>query len=530
MISNQQVDCKTAYDAVIIGSGLTGGWAAKELSEAGLQVLVLEAGPARDREVLDGNRWTTERRIAASKRQPVQSQHSSYWVCNPDLFVDDAENPYTNNSKESFLWIRGRQVGGKSLLWGGLTLRFSDYEFRAPEIDGVGSCWPLNYADLAPFYDRVEDFLQIQGSVEGLDQLPDGKFTAAPRLTDAEQRFKRAVEAKWISRRVIIGRGIPHDDCASSLGQKDWPPLANLSNTLACALQTGRTWIRPNSVVSHLLVDKQTAKIKGVACIDRETGAAFEVAGRIIVLCASTIESVRILLNSRCSQFPNGIGNSSGLLGRFLLDHLVVWIAGTLEQDKHEAIHHPLGGAHGILIPKFRNVTEPCPSFCRGYGIWGGMQRTPGQSQDIGSWFLNSLIEVLPRANNRIEIDMSKSDAWGVPVPKIQLEYSDNELRMKTDATRVMLEMCKEANIDVRSRGRTLPGQYVHELGGARMGTASSTSVLTSFNQCWDARNLFVVDGSCFVTSGWQNPSLTMMALAVRACSFIVQELSKQNL
>jgi len=506
------------YDALVIGSGLTGGWAAKELSEAGLEVLVLDAGPARlPTEIQAGRATDTEAKNRAAQQQPVQSRHNSYWSTNSDFFVNDVENPYTSSGREPFTWIRGRQLGGRSLTWGGVTLRFSDYEFRAAKTDSFGPCWPLQYDDLAPFYDKVERFLRVCGSRDGLSQLPDGKFEAAPRFTSAELAFSKSVQATWKTRSVVISRGQPlaHDERMNI----SWPPRVNLCNTLRVAIDTGRTHIRPNAIVSHLLVDSQTRRIKGAACIDRQSRTTFEVDGRVIVLCASTIESIRILLNSRCRQHPDGVGNSSGLLGRFLLDHMTVWIGGTLEP---EGGSEPVGGAHGIVIPKFRNVTEWDVGFLRGYGIWGAIGRTVPGNADRGVWFLNSLVEVLPRKENRVEIDERQVDAWGIRVPRIAFNYSDNEFKMRNDSLGCMKEMAATAGLQIEGAGRTLPGQYAHELGGARMGFTSSDSVLNSFNQCWDAENLFVVDGSCFATSGWQNPSLTMMALAARACGFIV--------
>ncbi len=519
------------YDVIVVGSGLTGGWVAKILSEAGLKVLVLEAGPTRQaKEVHDVTAWTNERRLKAAKRQPVQSQHGCYWLSNPELFVDDIHNPYTCSREQPFLWIRGRQVGGRSLTWGGLTLRFSDYEFRAADRDGYGTSWPLKHSDLAASYEEVEKYLHVQGSREHLDQLPDGCFAPPPPLTAAEVRLQTLIESKWTNRRVIVARGLPLEHERNHLQAEEWRPTANLSNTLFQALATGRTTIRADSIVSRLIIDNETGRAKGVTCIDRITHAVSEVFGRIVILCASTIESVRLLLNSKCQRHPRGVGNSSGYLGRCLMDHLVVGVAGTVEPHMPESSLCPLGGAHGILIPRFRNITDVSDNFLRGYGLWGGAHRGPKGSHLGSSWFLNALIEVIPQEENCVEIDESRLDAWGIPVPRIKFKYSENELKLKADAEACIAEMCHIAQLNIQWRGQTLPGQYVHELGGARMGVDPSSSVLSPFNQCWDAKNLFVLDGSCFVTSGWQNPSLTMMALAVRASTNIVSELRAGSL
>lgn len=515
---------ENAYDAVIVGSGITGGWAAKELAEAGLNILILEAGPSVEpHDVSDLSAWTQERRMETSKRQPIQSRHISYWLQNPALFVDDQDHPYTTDSANPFVWIRGRQVGGRSLTWGAVTVRFSDYEFLAPERDGIGAQWPLSYSDLEPFYDAVERFMVVEGGYDGLPQLPDGVYLPPPPLTPSEIQFKQAVEKSWNDRKVINSRGISDSKNGSNAGDSRWPRKSSLHGTLHSALATGRASLRPDTIVSHLITDRNSAAIKGVACIDRVTKSTFEVYGPVFVLCASTIESIRIMLNSRSSQHPGGVGNSSGLLGKFLLDHMALNLVGTVPVDDNGTTN-PVGGAHGIYIPKFRNLDEKRKDFVRGYGLLGFVQRPSHH------FLLSSLLEVLPDQQNRIEIDENRADSWGIKTPCIKFSYSANEYKMLEDAETTMQEMLNVAGLTVTQREISAPGCYVHELGGARMGTTPANSVLNPFNQCWDARNLFVVDGSCFVTSGWQNPSLTMMALTVRACSHLVEELKRGNL
>ena len=520
-----KIDHEKTYDAIVVGSGLTGGWAAKELSEAGLEVLVLEAGPLRSiEEIAEVGCWTTERRLEACIRQPIQCRNPSYWRDSPTLFVDDLDNPYTTDT--NFTWIRGRQVGGRSLTWRAVTLRFSDFEFTAPERDGLGAPWPLGYQELAPFYDEVEKFMHVQGSKESLPQLPDGIFEPPPELTEWEGHFKRQVEAKWTDRKVIISRGIPLNQDPSS-GSKIWPRQSSLGSTLPAAIATGRTFVRPDSIVSHLVVDSGTDRIKYVECVDRSTKQSFAVSSRIVMLCASTLESIRIMLNSKSARHPNGVGNSSGLLGCFLCDHMGVTLGGPIHRGNGLNVS-PLGGAHGICIPRFRNLSEESRDFVRGYGIAGHMQRAA--SNGLALWTLWSMLETLPRKDNKAQIDDDKVDAWGLKAIRVHFAYSENEFRMKQDAELRILEMVNAAGLDVYQHLATWPGEFVHELGGARMGNNSSTSILNRFNQCWDAKNLFVSDGSCFVTAGWQNPSLTMMALTVRACDFIVQELKRGNI
>jgi len=515
---------KSIYDAIVIGSGITGGWAAKELTEAGLNVLVLEAGPKIEpHEISDLSKWTPEQRRETAKRQPIQSRHISYWFQNPSLFVDDQDHPYTHGPSNPFVWIRGRQVGGRSLTWGAVTLRLSDYEFLAPERDGIGEQWPLSYRELCPFYDTVERFLGIEGTCEGLSQLPDGVFLPAPRLTESEIRFKQTVENTWKDRKVINSRGVSESPGALPNGDSRWPRKSSLHGTLHAAFATGRATLRPDSIVAHLIVDNNTAGIKGVACVDRVTKATFEVFGNLIVLCASTIESLRIMLNSKSPQHPGGVGNSSGFLGSFMLDHLSINFAGEIPGVSNGTTY-PVGGSHGVYIPRFRNLEKPEKDFVRGYGIFGLLQRPSNQ------FILSSLLEVLPDRRNRVEIDEDKVDSWGIKTVRINFAYSANEYKMQEDAEANMREMVETSGIPIMHRQVTAPGAYVHELGGARMGTKPATSVLNRFNQCWDAKNLFVLDGSCFVTAGWQNPSLTMMALAVRACGYMVDQLKRCDL
>jgi choline dehydrogenase-like flavoprotein len=523
------IDRHHRYDALVIGAGLTGAWAAKELAEAGLDVLMLDAGPRlAPAEVSDVEGRTAMRRREAARRQPVQSQIAAYWTHPPHLFVDDFDHPYSDVANSPFAWIRGRQIGGRSFAWGGVTLRLSDHEFGDPDRDGIGPRWPIRHADLAPYYEKVERLLGVSGAADGLSQLPDGAFLAATPFTSAERSFKDVVETRWPDRHVIACRGIAPDGSGGTGGDPRWTPRSALHRILPAALATGRAAVRPDSIVSHLVIDPLTGRLSGAACVDRLTRDVFEVRARVVVLGASTIESVRLMLNSRSPAHPAGIGNSSGLVGRGLVDHLAVRAIGPAAAASRAASSDPLGGPHAILMPRFRNLGgREGLDFVRGYGIWGGLQRrvTADPAADEPTWLLTALLEVLPDDHNRVEIDEGLPDAWGVKSVRITMRYGDNERRMAEDAGARLLEMAEAAGLTVRHRSMSGPGAYVHELGGARMGSDARSSVLSPFNQCWDAKNLFVVDGSAFPTAGWQNPTHTMMALAVRAAAFIVEEM-----
>jgi choline dehydrogenase-like flavoprotein len=504
-----------AHDVIVVGSGITGAWAAKALSARGLQVLVLEAGPAIDAcRAADLARWTHDRRTAASARQQRQSIHPCYWMQNPELYVDDDDHPYCTPEGSDFVWIRGRQVGGKSLTWGGVTLRFSDHEFNA--LHAPGGAWPVKYADLHAHYDEVERFIGIEGHRDGLARVPDGVYLPTNPLTPLEAHFCERVEMRWRDRRVIQARGVRGKDGNSHA--EGWGPQTSLHSVLPAAMATGRAELRPNSIVSHLLLSDDGRRIVGVACVDRESRKQFELHGSAVALCASTLESVRIMLNSTHSSHPDGVGNSSGCLGRYIVDHASVSINGTCAGSARQPPSSVgVGFGYGILVPP---VAED-------FGIWGALQRgAPDDAGDFG-WFLNATVEVLPRASNYVVLDDRSLDAWGIKTLAIDVRYSDAEREVLACAEKTMRQMAEVSGLNVKGRIETLPGAYVHELGGARMGTDPATSVLNGFNQCWEVPNLFVMDGASFVTAGWQNPSLTMMALTVRASAHLCASLGR---
>ena len=556
------------YDAVIIGSGITGGWAAKELTEKGLNTLVLEAGrtivPEKDYvehvPVWELKHRGWDDRFERERTQPIQRE--CYYACDEyshKFFVKDDENPYSCDPGKHFSWIRGRQVGGKSITWGRQSYRWSDLDFEANLRDGVAVDWPIRYADIAPWYDYVEEFAGISGQAEGLPQLPDGKFLPPMEMTCVELDLKAALAKHFDDRMMTIGRsavltqvhkgraachycGVCHRGCITQ------SYFSSLNSTLPAAQKTGRLTLRPYSVVRNLIFDSATRKVSGVRVVDAQTKNELEFKGRIVFLCASTLESSRILLNSATSEFPNGLANSSGELGHNIMDHHMGAGANGMMPGHEDKM--PFGNRpNGIYIPRFRNVKTKQSEFIRGYGYQGGGFRE-GWSRGtwmsgIGADFKNALKkpgpwrlgvggfgECLPNHENYVEVDKEKLDAWGIPTLKIHCAWGDNEHAMSRDIAIQAGEMLAAAGAkDIQVyQDISSPGLGIHEMGTSRMGRDPKTSVLNAHNQAHDAKNLFVTDGGCMVSSSCVNPSLTYMALTARACDFAVSEMKKNNL
>ena len=558
------------YDVIVVGSGATGGWAAMDLARRGLSVLVLEAGrrtdPAKEYNMLawpyEMSRRGFGHRAELERTQPIQSR---CYACNEysgKWFVNDLENPYTTPPDRPFFWIRSRQTGGRSLPWGRQSYRLSNYDFKAKTHDGYGDDWPFGYEELVPYYEKVEDFVGISGNYEQLPQLPDSKFLPPMALTCGEVVLRDAIKRMGDPhRRLTIGRvailtktihvGTPDQRAAChwcghcERGCDTGSYYSSVSSTLPAAARTKRATLVPNAVVSHVVLDQGTGRAKGVHYVDAVTRAHREAHARAVILCAGTIESTRILLNSKSADGAEGLANSSGALGHYLMDHVGGGGArGTMPMLNAKVLERD-GRANGIYIPRFRNLSQQHGKFIRGYGFQGGSGQSlyqhakaqPGFGpafkravREDHPWGINlgGFGECLARFENQVTLNKDVVDAWGIPVAHIDMAFGDNERKMVDDMGDTAAEMLEAAgakDISV-SRGPTsTPGILIHEVGTARMGSDPKTSVLNRFNQAWDVKNLFVTDGACYVSIANQNPTLTMMAITARACDYLAEEL-----
>ncbi len=519
------------YDAIVVGAGATGTWAAKELAEAGMSVLLLEAGPPIDERVhfgpppKGGSAEDVSYRLRrALAGQHIQARHPTFGRLMAHFYANDRLSPYTVPSDKPFLWIRGHQVGGRTHTWGRVAIRMSDLDFKAASRDGYGLDWPISYADLVPAYDRVETFLGLTGEINGIAHIPDGRYSAPNELNAYEARLRDVVETQFPGRRVVPLRQIPYQ------------PSPRIPKPLVAALATGKVTLRPNALAARIDVDDAAGRATGVTFVDRVTKAREQATARYVFLCASAFESVRLLLNSKSSRYVNGVGNSHGLVGKYVMDHLYVNRFGSIGDPSFVA-SHPTGDAYdraralGIYIPAWDNLGKPNGEFLRTYAIQGGLGRTGP------FWFLAAFGEMLARPENTVRIHPRKTDAWGIPIAHIECAHGDNDAAMLKKMNDGLDEIVAAADLTVgaisggdhgwlfrqlRKRimarsGGYLPGMGIHEAGGARMGADPEHSVLDSHNRVWDAQNVYVTDASAFTSGGCQNNTLTIMALTVRA-------------
>lgn len=568
-MANFNIDAKQqmTYDAIVIGSGISGGWAAKELCEKGLKTLVLERGRLVEHVVdyptMSLDPWDTELRGGLTPEQkarhPKGIRSGFIGEMNEHFHANDVENPYTE--VKPFLWIRAHQMGGRSLLWGKQCYRWSDLDFEANAKDGHGVDWPIRYKDIAPWYTHVEKFAGISGEALGLPQLPDSHFLPPMELNCVEKHVKARIEKEFQGRNMIIGRAAHLTEAINGRGKcqfrnrcdRGCPYGAYFSSnavTLPAANATGNLTIRPYSIVQSIIYDEEKGKATGVRIIDAETNEVFEYHAKIIFCNASTLGSTQILLNSTSDRFPNGLGNDSGELGHNLMDHTYrVGAMGRVEgfEDQYYKGRRP----NGIYIPRYVNLDEKTKSdkFVRGFGFQGGGGRANwgagANAEDFGGnfkdrmmkpgdweFFITGFAECLPYHENKVYLNNDVLDKWGQPTLSIDAEWGENELALNKQIRQDAKEMLERAGLKdvVDFDNEHEMGYGIHEMGTARMGRDPKTSVLNGTNQVHACKNVFVTDGACMTSSSCVNPSLTYMALTARAANHAVSELKKNNL
>ncbi|AHM63006.1 glucose-methanol-choline oxidoreductase [Flammeovirgaceae bacterium 311] len=556
---------QNTYDAIVVGSGISGGWAAKELTEKGLKVLLLDRGwnleHGKGYETAMKDPWEFKYRGKLTQKQkeehPYMIRTHIFYDHNAHYWLKDIDSPYEEEKR--FDWFRPNIVGGKSIMWGRQSYRFSEMDFEANLKDGIAVDWPIRYKDLAPWYDYVERFAGISGEKLGLSHLPDSKFLPPMELNCLEKEVKKGIESNFRGRFLTIGRvanlTVPHNGRAScqyrNLCMRGCPFGAYFSTqsaTLPAAMATGNLTLRPNALVSSVIYDEEKGKATGVQIIDSQTNEMINYYASIIFLNASTLGTTSILLNSTSDRFPNGLGNSSEQIGKNLMDHHFR-IGAEGEYDGFQDQYYYGRRANGIYIPRYRNLGGEKRNYVRGFGYQGGASRENWQKGiaelGFGADFKESLInpgkwkmglvgfgECLPYEENKVTLNKDKLDKWGQPTLKFDCEFKENENLMRQDMMNDAAEMLEAAGIKhVKTYDRgSYPGMAIHEMGTARMGRDPKTSVLNAFNQMHDVPNVFITDGSAMTSSGCQNPSLTYMALTARACDYAVSEMKKRNL
>ena len=538
------------YEAIIIGSGATGGVASLTLAKAGVRVLVIEAGP----ELSVSNAFGSEPQNTIKRlfslingEHRKQAQHPGFWKTNPLLYANEKENIYTTPKDKPFLWTQGKQVGGKSLTWGGITLRLSDYDFKASQNDGYGSSWPIDYSELSSHYSKLENLLRVYGNKDGLQQLPDGEYIGAIPFTKSEEYFSEKVKSK-LGYKVIHSRGFEAHELDKS--KENWPRYSSPGCTLKIALSTGNVEILSGHIAERLVMSSNRKKAKGIIVIDKNDNKRTFLEAELIILCASTIQSLRFLLSSKENNIENGFIEPSDSLGEKLMDHVSTCRFFSFSNNsicnKNELNlkHQKLSGAGSFFIPFGNNNTIfKNTSFIRGYGIWGAIDRfEPPKilkrkpNSKIG--FLIGHGEVLADKNNKVILS-KKIDKWGISIPHIDLKWGKNEIEMIAHMNKTIEEIIISSGGEVSTLDKLIhmpfieklamksfalqkqappPGYYIHEVGGAPMGEFEESSVVDKWNRLWQCQNVLVVDGACWPTSAWQSPTLTMMAITRRAC------------
>jgi choline dehydrogenase-like flavoprotein len=562
---------QTEFDAIVVGTGISGGWAAKELCEKGLKTLVLERGRMishpEDYKTANMDVWEFPfggEPTAEDIKQQEKQHRTGYTTrkMHSHHFVNDLEHPY--NETKRFDWIRGYHVGGRSLMWGRQSYRLSDFDFEANAKEGIAVDWPIRYKDIAHWYDYVEDYIGVSGENLGLPQLPDGKFLKPMELNCVETHLKESIGKHYDDRLLTIGRtahitegtkpGKGRLNCQyrnrCMRGCPFGAYFSSNSSTLPAAEDTGNMTIRPNSIVYNVMYDKDKKRATGVSVIDTETKQTYDFKAKVIFLCASAIASASILMQSKSDRFPNGMGNDSGELGHNVMDHhFKAGASGSFDgfHDKYYKGRRP----NGIYIPRFRNLGGDTDqkNFLRGYGYQGGASKSNwkdaiaelGYGQSLkeaivtpGSWTMGLMGfgECLPYHDNKMTLDYNKLDQWGLPTITFDAEWKDNEWEMRKDMVAQAMEMLDKAGFKeiTPNDDPGAPGLGIHEMGTARMGRDPKTSVLNGYNQIHAVPNVFVTDGAAMTSSGCQNPSLTYMALTARAANYAVQQLKKRNL
>lgn len=569
-------DSHEEFDAIVVGSGVSGGWAAKEFCERGLKTLMIERGRIVEhrKDYIGENKgpWQFPNRmkvdnLLVEQQYAIQKKCYAFSDSTKHFFGNDNELPYSTEQGSDFTWIRANQLGGKSLLWHRQSYRFSDYDLNANKADGHGNDWPIRYKDLAKWYSHVEKHAGISGNYDNLPQLPNSEFLPPFEFTKPERDIQKKLQQFFPDKPMVIGRAAhltkptelhlsqgrvqcqARNECQKGCSFGAY--FSTQSSTLPAAAKTGKLSIAPNSVVHSLIYDEVTNRVKGVRVIDNDDLSTREYFGKVVFLCASTLGSTQIMLNSTSKKFPNGIANSSGVLGHYLMDHVYnAGASGKIEGYENE--YYSGRRPTGMYVPNFQYEPKKYKNnYKRGYALAGGAGRSDWRGQrfadgigadfkqqltQAGDWYfgLHAQGEMLPRFENQVSLHSTKKDKWGIPQLHIDCRWSDNEINMMNDAADTAKNMLIKAGVknvtSYTSIHRNAPGLAIHEVGTARMGRDPKDSVLNGYNQTHDIANLFVTDGSSFCSSAVVNPSLTFMALTVRAVDYAVQEMNAKRI